>query len=191
MKQQRLALIERLNSRTADGHLLAMYLCSCGQKKALPFSRVKNNYIRSCGCLSRETKPRLTHGRRKKPEYSSWVAMKGRCLSSTHKDYPRYGGVGITVCEEWASSFEEFFSYLGPRPTGTSLDRIDWRKGYEPGNVRWATNSQQSRNKANFTVVDTPNGRMGLVDYADIIGLSRGAAHLRLKRGKLEGVCRV
>ena len=87
------------------------------------------------------------HGKRYSPEYSSWMAMKGRCLDPGHKDYPRWGGRGITVCKEWANSFEAFFSHIGPRPSGTSLDRKDNRLGYHPGNVRWATRSEQQRNR--------------------------------------------
>ena len=122
--------------------------------------------------------------------YSSWRSMKDRCLNPSAKDYPKYGGSGITLSPEWASSFEAFLRDVGLRPEGTSLDRIDGQKGYEPGNVRWATPTEQNRNKRNFVVVDTPMGRMPLVDYARAIGLTRGAAHLRLKRGKLEGVTR-
>ena len=76
---------------------------------------------------------------------------------------------------------------LGIRPVGTTLDRIDGSKGYDPGNCRWATFKVQARNRINLTVIDSPLGRIPLVDYAEIIGISKGAAHLRLKRGKLKG----
>lgn len=128
------------------------------------------------------------HGMRYSREYSCWQAMKVRCLCPENKDYPRWGGKGITVCPEWIVSFEAFFEYIGPRPLGTTLDRIDPDKGYEPGNVRWATPRQQSHNRRDLTIVITPLGRMALVDYAKCIGLTKGAAHLRMKRGKLEGV---
>jgi hypothetical protein len=121
-------------------------------------------------------------------EYSSWMAMVGRCHSPTHKDFPRYGAKGIKVCPEWRESFAAFFAEIGPRPEGTSVDRIDGNKGYEPGNVRWATPLQQARNRRDLTIVQTPAGVMALVDYAASIGLTKGAAHLRLKRGKLDGV---
>lgn len=76
-------------------------------------------------------------------------------------------------------------------PAGTTLDRIKGRKGYEPGNVLWATPIEQARNRTDLTVLQTPIGRMALVDYANAIGISKGAAHLRLKREKLEGCQRV
>ena len=88
-----------------------------------------------------------THGMSKSPEYSSWVAMKKRCYYHKTNDYDRYGGAGITVCSEWRDSFETFYKDLGPRPKGDSLDRIDGTKGYFPGNVRWATASEQAKNR--------------------------------------------
>jgi hypothetical protein len=117
--------------------------------------------------------------------------MKSRCLDPDCKDYPRWGGVGITIHREWIDSFEAFFRDVGSRPKGTSLDRIVPELGYHPGNVRWATPIEQARNKKNLVVVDTAYGRIPLVDYAKILGITRGAAHLRLKRGKLEGAAHV
>ena len=97
---------------------------------------------------SREwAKPNLKHGMRYTPEYNSWTKMKRRCLKTTDKDFPRWGGRGVTICEEWITSFEAFYAHIGPRPDGTSLDRIDNRLGYCPGNVRWATAQQQQRNR--------------------------------------------
>jgi hypothetical protein len=123
--------------------------------------------------------------------YISWIAMKRRCEEPTDKDYPRYGAKGIRVCGKWLS-FEGFFADMGVRPPGTSIDRYPDRGGsYEPGNCRWATPSEQERNKNSFVVIETPVGAMPLVDYAPLVGLTTGAAHWRLKRGTLEGCVRI
>lgn len=194
MELQRLTLVRAKIGKTPDGHFVGLYRCSCGAEAQIAQSRVRNGYTKSCGCLSREKSSRraTTHGMRSSPEYRSWVAMLGRCRNPQHKDYPRWGGKGITVCPEWSDSFESFYAHVGPRPPGTTLDRYPDASGnYEPGNVRWATPKQQARNRLDLTIIETPLGSMPLVDYAARIGLTKGAAHLRLRRGKLEGCRRV
>lgn len=188
---QRLTLIEMLPDRSADGHVMARFRCTCGAEVSARASRVKNGYTRSCGCLSRDLKPARRHGGHGSPTYRSWQAALRRCHNPDDKDFPRWGGKGIAVCPEWRAGFDAFLRDMGPRPTGTTLDRIDPTQGYQPGNCRWATPLEQARNRSDLVVVDTPDGRMALVDYAARIGISKGAAHLRLKRGKLEGAIRV
>jgi hypothetical protein len=89
----------------------------------------------------------MKHGMRYSAEYRSWGAMKWRCLDPKNKDYPRWGGRGVTIHPAWIDSFEEFYRHIGKRPAGASLDRIDNEKGYYPGNVRWASRSEQQRNR--------------------------------------------
>lgn len=84
------------------------------------------------------------------PEYSAWVAAKGRCYNPNNSEYPRYGGRGIQMAAEWVGSFEAFFAAMGYRPTPDhSLDRINTDGDYAPGNCRWATEIEQQRNKRN------------------------------------------
>lgn len=180
----KLVLLEYLPRRGNDKHLFGLWQCDCGRKRGVIVSRVKNGYTRSCGCLIGKT---VKHGMKGSSEYSSWQAMLRRCHNPSDKDYPRYGAKGIIVCAEWRFSFADFLVYVGHRPPGTSLDRIDGRRGYEPGNVRWATAQEQARNRKNAIVVESPKGRMPIVDYAALIGISGDAATLRLKRGKLDG----
>lgn len=187
--EQRLTFLGMTGERSSDGHLLARYRCACGAETIVRRSRVRNGYTRSCGCLAEEARRTsgVKHGRRHTPEYRSWQAMMTRCRNPNSKDFPRWGGVGVTVCQQW-ESFEQFFADMGERPAGTTLDRIDANKGYEPGNCRWATPREQARNRRDVTVVATTTGEMKLPDYADQLGITRGAAHQRLKRGTLEGV---
>jgi hypothetical protein len=88
----------------------------------------------------------IKHGMNNTREFKSWRSMKQRCLGLTPKHDRDYKARGITVCPEWESSFETFYRDLGPRPDGTTLDRIDNDLGYFPGNCRWATPTQQARN---------------------------------------------
>jgi hypothetical protein len=124
------------------------------------------------------------------PAYWPWIAMRQRCRNTKSKDYARWGARGITVCQRW-DSFDAFCADMGPRPLGSSIDRIDPNRGYSPDNCRWATPKQQARNRRDVVRVRTNRGVEDLVDYGQRIGLTKGAVHLRLKRGKLEGAERV
>jgi hypothetical protein len=88
-------------------------------------------------------------GRFPRAEYNIWNGMIRRCCNPRDPGFPSYGGRGIGVSPRWRHDFMAFFADIGPRPSlGHSLDRLDNTRGYEPGNCRWATRSQQQRNKA-------------------------------------------
>lgn len=140
------------------------YRCSCSCEQNREYT-VKARYLlsgttKSCGCIRKEKarekankKPNYKHGYASKltlqPEYRTWSSMKNRCYNQKGPNYSRYGGRGITVCEEWRSNFDNFLRDMGARPQGTTLDRIDNDLGYFKENCRWATNAEQSRNKSN------------------------------------------
>lgn len=117
--------------------------CDCGREGVGTTQNVRKSP--SCGCLQRETA--TTHGKTLTGTFLSWKSMKARCRNPRVPDYPRYGGRGITVCDRWYESFDAFLADMGDRPDGLTLDRIDNDRGYEPGNCRWATKSDQSRNR--------------------------------------------
>jgi hypothetical protein len=78
--------------------------------------------------------------------YNSWYNMKTRCNNPNHDSYPNYGGRGITYCKRW-ESYKNFLEDMGPRPPGTTIDRIDPDGNYEPGNCRWSTPKEQIFNR--------------------------------------------
>lgn len=81
--------------------------------------------------------------------------MKNRCRNPKCKDYPRYGGRGIDMCERWWDDFQAFLDDMGPKPAPEyTVERNDNSRGYEPGNCRWATRSEQNRNKSNVWTQD-------------------------------------
>lgn len=130
--------------------IAGVFRCDCGSLTRKPIDRVATKRAAlHCGCKTDHAKSAVTHGMKGSPEYSSWSSMKDRCHNPRSKDFVRYGGRGIAVCDEWRASFEAFLNHIGPRPCGTSVDRIDNSRGYEPGNVRWASPQEQARNRSN------------------------------------------
>lgn len=93
-----------------------------------------------------------THGMAKTPEWRAWCAARQRCHNPNCSSYANYGGRGIQMCDAWRESFELFYAHIGPKPSPMhSLDRIDNDGHYEPGNVRWATKTEQARNQRRRT----------------------------------------
>ena len=112
--------------------------------------------------------------------------MKARCLNPRNKHYKDYGGRGITVCDRWLHSFENFLEDMGERPEGTSLDRYpDTNGNYEPENTRWATAREQGRNKRGSIVVEYQNQRMSLVEFAEMHDIPYEKVRMRYRNKKM------
>lgn len=189
-----LVFVRELAGASKDGRKLSLWRCVCGKEKAIPHGRVKGGYIKSCGCkvVENAARAKTTHGLRSSAEYASWHAMKDRCLNPESKDYPNWGGRGIKINKLWEQSFQAFYDYVGAKPgPDYSIDRIDVNGDYEPGNVRWASFADQNNNRRDTVIISTPAGVMPISRWAERIGITRGAAHQRLKRSKLEGCSRV
>jgi hypothetical protein len=169
--------------------------CDCGEETQVTTSNLRKGNTRSCGCLHRETTAahRLRHGHAKKGRitrtYISYEAMLARCLNPKNIGFHRYGGRGIAICERWQSGdgsrsgFECFVADLGERPEGTTLDRREGDGNYEPGNCRWATPGEQSRNTSRNRWFEIDGERLTLSDVARRFGLRRLTLAKRLKRG--------
>lgn len=103
------------------------------------------------------------HGMSNTPEYRSWRSMLSRCYNPNATGYKNYGGRGIVVCREWRYSFLDFLDHIGPRPSLHSIERIRNGEGYKPGNVKWASRSEQGNNKRNNRIVKYRGKKMPLI----------------------------
>jgi hypothetical protein len=119
--------------------------CDCGSEKFITGGNLRK--AKSCGCdyLAAQLRACWRHGHSGRPEYNVFATLKQRCENQNSEKWPAYGGAGI---ECRFRDFEHFFAEVGPRPSSKhSIDREDNFGHYEPGNVRWATPSEQQRNK--------------------------------------------
>lgn len=114
--------------------------------------------------------------------YSSWTSMIQRCMNPKANRYAYYGGRGISVCDHWFW-FENFLEDMGERPTGTSLERIDVNSGYDPENCRWATRSEQQRNRRDNYTYTYNNITLTLQAWSELTGLSYEALRGRRRKG--------
>lgn len=110
------------------------------------------------------------------PLSSTWNRMKQRCSNPNDKDYHNYGGRGISVCERWINSFEDFLSDMGPKPTpGHSIERIDNDGNYGPSNCKWATRIEQRRNARKFDYRGSKHPQAKLSDQ-DVLSIRKRRA---------------
>lgn len=118
------------------------------------------------------------------PEYRTWRAIKTRCLNPKCRSFPNYGGRGIRICEEWRDDFSAFYAAVGAQPAPRStLDRIDNERGYEPGNVRWASASEQNANKRNNVLVRINGEDVPATVAARMLGVKTSTMFHRISRG--------
>lgn len=115
-------------------------------------------------------------------EYRAWRAMNNRCKPNYHA-YKDYGGRGITVCERWSNSFENFLEDMGPRPENHSLDRIENDGNYEPSNCRWATIKEQQNNRRSVRRFTINNETKTMTEWCKFYNRSIQSVWLMLKKG--------
>lgn len=176
------------------GRAHRMMQCDCGRPPRLVAERQlrKGDAAQCRSCKSRAVF--LQHGEgssqeRRSAEYTIWLGMNARCHVPCASNYADYGGRGIKVCDEWRGrgGFERFLSHAGRRPAkGFSIDRIDNLRGYEPGNVRWATREQQTKNRRPFSCAKPGSRYLQAVRW--LAEASRAVSYSEARRG-IEAPC--
>jgi hypothetical protein len=120
------------------------------------------------------------------PEYGVWFSMIKRCHDHKHKAYKNYGGRGIIVCERWLgdNGFNNFYTDMCPRPADNlSIDRIDNNGNYCPENCRWATRTQQARNRRTNRLICIDSETKSVAEWAEISGIPQRTIRDRLDNG--------
>lgn len=184
----RLVAVSRVEPKARRSRWL--FQCDCGNTKEIGLEGVRDGRVQSCGCLQREktAERSTTHGHsagyERSAELRAWYHAKGRCFNPNDAKFLVYGGRGISMCGKWAASFAAFYADMGPRPAGTTIDRMDPDKGYEPGNCRWATPVEQARTRTDNVFVEHQGKRMILKDFAASVGAPyKRLSFLMKKRG--------
>lgn len=174
----KLKVVSRADNRVEPSGRSKVYWlckCECGNEKEIESSSLRAGTSKSCGCVGRGKikNLNLSHNKYKTPEYRAYQKMKERCLNKNVDRYKNYGGRGITICDSWLESFQNFYEDMGERPSPEhSLDRKNVNGNYEKENCRWATKNQQDNNKVNTIYVQHNNETKSLSDWCRYYGLN-------------------
>jgi hypothetical protein len=135
----------------------------------------------------KQVERRPGHKATEHPLYRIWKDMRHRCHTPTHKFYYNYGGRGVTVCQAWRDSFWQFLADVGERPhPKATLDRVDNSRGYEPGNMRWATWSEQQRNTRSNRRSEWQGETLTAAEWAERFGVTYHQFWGRLRHYKYD-----
>lgn len=157
--------------------------CDCGNEITARSDCLKTGTIKSCGCLVKDNHVK-THGQSRSKLYRVYYGMKQRCYNPNHKAYYRYGGRGISICEEWKNDFKAFYDWAieNGYQDGLTIDRKDYNGNYEPNNCRWVTQAEQSRNTSRNTLITIDGVTRLLVEWCEIYGVNMSTACYRIKK---------
>lgn len=156
--------------------------CACGSlSRAAEDDLLQEKTTRCRDC--RQARLRVENPTKTDKVYHVWCSMKRRCHNPNNKDYPRWGGRGIKVCQRWRDSYAAFCEDMGERPEGHSLDRIDNDGDYCPENCQWAPLAEQNRNKRNNVYFSVDGKQLCLRDACAHYGIPPNTYYQRIKKG--------
>ncbi len=182
MKFGRLTVLGLSGRRGQRNRRYWLCRCECGNQKEALAGALKNAHVTSCGC-AHATQGNKTGGRgTNHPLWHRWRGMISRCTYECSFNWDNYGGRGIKVCDRW-KRFPNFLEDMEPTYTeGATLERVNNDGDYEPSNVIWATRAVQSRNKRSNRYLETPWGRITLLEASRKIGIRHATLRERIDR---------
>lgn len=159
-------------------------VCDCGNEVNISLGELLTGNTKSCGCI------RFKHGVTENSKGRSrllhiWNGIIGRTSNPNNKDFVRYGGRGIKICNGWKKSFKKFYewSLSNGYEENLSIDRIDNDRSYEPSNCRWATVETQSNNRRNNVFLSSNNESHTVTQWAKIVGINSETLRGRVNKG--------
>lgn len=161
--------------------------CECGNTIVARSENLKSGNTKSCGCLVSDTSSawlkslKTTHGLSKTRLYVVWKNMISRCYDERNKRYDRYGGRGISVCDEWLNSLENFVNWANSNgyDDALTIDRIDTNGNYCPDNCRWVDAKVQCNNRSTNVLIEYNGELLTRREIADIENIGYGAVRYR------------
>lgn len=190
LTNQRFGRLTVLEFKGVSKSRSALWLCKCdcGNVKIVRSRDLVREHVKSCGCLKTElpSKRFSTHKLSKHRLYKIWDAMKHRCLNPNSSGFYKYGGRGITICDEWKNDFKAFYDWAmnNGYGEGLTIDRIDNNGNYRPNNCRWVDVKIQGRNKRNNRLLTCKGETHCLSEWVELLGFKNHTTILsRLRRG--------
>lgn len=171
-----------------DSHAYWNCICDCGKESVVCASRLLRGTTKSCGCLGpllSSKRSATKEGFSKTKLHRIYTGMKTRCCNSNSKDYPRYGGRGISICQEWLDDSLKFrdWALSNGYKDDLTIDRIDVNKGYSPDNCRWVSAKKQANNRRNCLFITFEGKTMSASEWCELKGWDRHVIPARLKKG--------
>ena len=192
----RLTVIEPADDHiTTGGNHYTQWLCQCdcGNHVIVRGAYLRNGNTLSCGCIQKELAQKnikkligrqVVHNDSNTRLYKIWIGMKQRCCNKNDPRYKDYGGRGITVCDEWIASYENFkqWALSNNYNDALSIDRLDVNGNYEPLNCRWATTKEQQNNMRSNRVLTYKGQTHTISEWAEIVGINKSTISKRIIR---------
>ncbi len=169
-----------------SGDIVWAFVCSCGNEFSANGYSVRVGKVISCQECSkkRSREASVKHGMSNSSEFGIWTDIQTRCYNNHSTAYKYYGARGISMCDRWRRSFQNFLTDMGARPSSDhSVDRIDTNGNYEPSNCRWATRKEQANNKRNNVLISINGETKTMTTWCAQFNVSVAAVSLRYKKG--------